>query len=211
MVNLAAGDSTIAARLNHFHHNTLEEFYDYENDPDALHNLIDDPQYADEITRHRATMKRFMEGSQDPVLEVFERRNEAAFVSDWVDRQQAESDLRRASKRKNQRQNPKLFRLDVPERATRGRSFAVTVRHRLPEKLGEQSIHVTLKDENGKRLERIVKTAAGNGRLVVTFQLPEQLETKTIQVAAFVGADYEHNMLHRAEGPVKVLNDSLRN
>ncbi|MCA9175091.1 MAG: sulfatase, partial [Planctomycetales bacterium] len=39
MRKLAATDERIAARLELFQHGVTEEFYDYERDPDALHNL----------------------------------------------------------------------------------------------------------------------------------------------------------------------------
>ena len=41
----------IEKRVALFLYRVVEEFYDLENDPDALHNLIDDPAYAGEVER----------------------------------------------------------------------------------------------------------------------------------------------------------------
>ena len=45
MQEAAIKDKGLAARLHLFEYRVREEFYDYENDPDALHNLINDPKY----------------------------------------------------------------------------------------------------------------------------------------------------------------------
>ena len=86
MKMLAESDEKIAARLKLFQHGTPEEFYDYENDPDALNNLIDNPDYAQEIEKHRLAMQKFMEDSNDPVLEAFQNRNDAAARSAYTDK-----------------------------------------------------------------------------------------------------------------------------
>ncbi len=98
MQEVANTNDNIAARLKFFEHGVPEEFYDYENDPDALHNLIDDSQYRDEVNRYRAAMREFMVNSNDPMLAAFDQREDAALVSAYVDRVQAESDARRAKR-----------------------------------------------------------------------------------------------------------------
>jgi N-sulfoglucosamine sulfohydrolase len=206
MRKLADENEQIAARLDLFDHRLPEEFYDYQNDPDAQHNLIDDPKYAEQRSRLRNLMRRFMVESNDPLLEVFDRREDPQFVSDYVDQAQAESDERRKNRRSARRsprkQNPKLFTISFPKHASAGEAFTVTVHHRLPETLGKQKFHVTLKDSGGRRIERIVKSASGTGELTVTFQLAKDLATKSLQVATFVGSEYPRNLLHRSEGPV---------
>jgi N-sulfoglucosamine sulfohydrolase len=212
MLKVATNDETIAARLKLFQHGVPEEFYDYENDPDALHNLIDDSAYAEALTEHRAAMRDFMKKSNDPILAVFDKRNDAKSVSAYVDKVQAESDVRRKAKQKNRppgqrKQNQKLFQLLLPKQAKPGTEFTVTIRHKLPGQLGEQMFHVTLKDATGKRVERIVKSASGAGDLSVTFKLPEEFDSKAISVSAFVGKDYSSNLLHRTEGPLAISRD----
>lgn len=226
MQRLAPTNDKIAARLEFFQHSVPEEFYDIETDPDALHNLIDDPRYAQELEQHRAAMRKFMADSNDPVLEVFDQRDDANAVSAYVDRVQAESDARRRARRSNQqranrqnanrqqadqannrraRQDGRLFQLELPVEAKPGTAFIVVVKHALPEELGEQNFHVTLKGADGNRVERIVKSGKGTGSLEVTFKLPENFESDGVIVSTFVGLDYSSNLLHRTDGPVAVV------
>ncbi len=211
LVKMAETDTNIAARLKLFQHGVPEEFYDYENDPDALVNLIDDPKYTAELNQHRAAMRKFMEESNDPILDAFDDRDDPALVSAYVDKVQAEADARRASRRKNTRaparkpQNQRLFQLNLPEQAKRGTEFTVTIAHRLPATLGEQKFHVTLKNSKGQRVERIIKSASGRGDLKVTFELPADFESDSVIVSAFVGEEYPANLLHKTTGPVAVL------
>ncbi|MEM0926819.1 MAG: sulfatase [Planctomycetota bacterium] len=100
MKRIAETDDAIAARLEFFVHGVPEEFYDYENDPDALNNLIDDPNYREELAVHRAELQRIMEETGDHALEAFLRRDDSKAVSAYVDRKQAEADSRRKNKKK---------------------------------------------------------------------------------------------------------------
>lgn len=61
----------IAARVELFQHRVPEELYDYENDPDALHNLIDDPAYAEDAKRMRDMLQKELEKLDDPLLPVY--------------------------------------------------------------------------------------------------------------------------------------------
>lgn len=90
-------DSFFAERVKLFDHGVPEEFYDYENDPDALHNLIDNPEYAEVIEKHRTEMLRIMRGSNDHALEAFEHRDDPTVANAYVDRKQAEADARKKS------------------------------------------------------------------------------------------------------------------
>ncbi|MEL7499197.1 MAG: sulfatase [Planctomycetota bacterium] len=101
MVELAESNPQIADRLKHFKHSTPEEFYDYENDPDALNNLIDDPKYAKQIEAYRQKMRQYMVQSNDPILEAFDSRSNPEVVSQYVDKVQAAATARRAKSRKN--------------------------------------------------------------------------------------------------------------
>jgi len=51
----------IAARVKLFQYRVPEEFYDYEHDPAALHNLMDDPRYREIVRGFRARMRRRMQ------------------------------------------------------------------------------------------------------------------------------------------------------
>lgn len=56
--HLAHRDSKVQDRF--FNSKPYEEFYDLDTDPDELHNLIDDPRYADKINAMRMALNRHM-------------------------------------------------------------------------------------------------------------------------------------------------------
>jgi len=210
MQKLAATDPEIAARLNLFDHGVREELYDYESDPNALNNLIDDPKYAAVLTELRGTMRQFMEESKDPVLEVFDQRGDDVSVSAYVERVQAVSDERRQKRRKQRspktqrKQNVNLFDLQLPESVQKGQAVEVVINHKLTKELGKQDFHVTLKNAQGDRVDRKVVQAAGKGSLKVPFELPADFQSAAIMVSVFVGKDYQSNLLHKTNGPVSV-------
>ena len=70
----AEQDDAIASRNRLFSYRVLEEFYDFENDPDALHNLIDDPKYASEIDKLRDALELWMAEFDDVALDAFVNR-----------------------------------------------------------------------------------------------------------------------------------------
>jgi N-sulfoglucosamine sulfohydrolase len=67
-----------------FDNRVLEEFYDFANDPDGLHNLIDDPKYQDEIAKMREAMAERMKQTDDPALEAFLRREDPAKIDAFM-------------------------------------------------------------------------------------------------------------------------------
>jgi N-sulfoglucosamine sulfohydrolase len=91
MKKAGESDKEIAARVQHFNHRVVEELYDYEKDPDALNNLIDNPEYADIINQLRTEMEQWMEDTGDEALEVFQKRNDAEFRADFIAAQEAKS------------------------------------------------------------------------------------------------------------------------
>ena len=210
MKTLAESDAQLAARLTFFNHGVPEEFYDYENDPDALHNLIDDPRYATQLAAHRDMMLQYMTDSGDHMLEVFRNRTDPDARNAYVEKVQAEADARRQRRKRSAPQKNKryrnLFQLVLPEQAQSGEAFVVKVLHKLPADLGEQKFHVTLKDGSGRRLHRIVETAQGRGTKNVSFEIPPDLTSDSVIVSAFVGEEYSSNLLHRTAGPVPVAD-----
>lgn len=80
----ASDNPDIAARVSLFLHRVPEEFYDYENDPDALNNLIDDPAYQREIDKFRALLEKHLRATDDPVLEPFLHRYDTEYVSEYM-------------------------------------------------------------------------------------------------------------------------------
>jgi len=59
--------------VRHCLYRAPQEFYDYEKDPDALHNLIDDPGMQEKIAAHRARLLEHMKRTGDPERRQFEK------------------------------------------------------------------------------------------------------------------------------------------
>lgn len=73
MMKAAESDEKIAARVKHYLYRVPEEFYDYEKDPDALHNLIDDPAMKGKIEALRARLLEHMKRTGDRERWRFEK------------------------------------------------------------------------------------------------------------------------------------------
>ncbi len=84
MKGAAETDQRIAARVRHFQNRMFEEFYDFENDPDALHNLIDDQKYGPQIKKMRGELAEWMRSTGDPALEAFLHRDSRGTVSRFM-------------------------------------------------------------------------------------------------------------------------------
>jgi len=91
-----AGDDNMKQRLDMFIHRVPEEFYDYKNDPDALHNLIDDPKHQKRIAEFRSEAVRLMKASNDPLLAIYPHRHDKEKVAAYLSKLDAESKARKA-------------------------------------------------------------------------------------------------------------------
>jgi len=69
----------------------VEELYDFDADPDALVNLIDDPTYAKDAARLRQAMEAWMVRTQDPALEAFRHRDDPQVLATFMEDQAARS------------------------------------------------------------------------------------------------------------------------
>lgn len=76
MVEAGKTNPEIADRVKLFDNRKVEEFYDFENDPNALHNLIEDPKYAEIINKYRVDMELWMEKVNDPALAFFKVKDD---------------------------------------------------------------------------------------------------------------------------------------
>ena len=94
--------------------------------------------------------------------------------------------------------------MQAPKQVTAGSTVTVIVNHKIPPKLGEQLIHVTLKADKTKRIERKVLKAKGTGKLEASFKVPESTSGKTIQFAVFIGEEYQQCLQHLTSKPVTV-------
>ncbi|WP_445749324.1 sulfatase family protein [Polaribacter sp.] len=84
MQKMSKEDENVAKRFNFWKFRTLEEFYDYENDPNALNNLIDDPKYKELISEFKQELKNHMKATNDYVLSAFENMHKTAFLDSWM-------------------------------------------------------------------------------------------------------------------------------
>ncbi len=80
MNEAAKSDATIAARIELFRYRVPEEFYDLENDPDCLHNLIDSPEHHNHIAKLQSQLRGWMEVTDDPMLAAFDHRDDRSAV-----------------------------------------------------------------------------------------------------------------------------------
>jgi len=74
MQKAALKDMAIESRVKHFSYRVPEEFYNLERDPDALENLIQEPQYSDTIEVFRKKLEAYMIKTCDPALEAYRLR-----------------------------------------------------------------------------------------------------------------------------------------
>jgi len=107
MVELAKTDEKLAARLDLYRHRVPEELYQVSIDPDCLVNLIDHPDHQDELKKLRSILSEWMVKSEDPLIEPFRKREDAAFVEAYVQGLEKQSAARRAKKPKGEKGNKK--------------------------------------------------------------------------------------------------------
>jgi len=74
MQKAAGTNPEIAARVKLFEYRVPEEFYDLKKDPGALNNLIDEPDYQNEIQEMRDVLENRMKRTNDPLLKPFRER-----------------------------------------------------------------------------------------------------------------------------------------
>lgn len=89
--NLAKKDANVKKRFEFLMYRTVEELYDVKNDPEALHNLIDQSEYNPVVKRLRAQLQKQMEVSKDYVLEGFNVRNDKDKLNCFMKKTIAES------------------------------------------------------------------------------------------------------------------------
>lgn len=71
MKRAAVEDKTLAGRVELLVHRVPEELYDVAADPGALHNLITEPAYAEQLKQMRQALLKWMEETKDPLLPQF--------------------------------------------------------------------------------------------------------------------------------------------
>jgi N-sulfoglucosamine sulfohydrolase len=108
MAALASSDQKLAARLDLYKHRVPEELYDVANDPDCLQNLITHPKHQAALPALHAELEAWMKRTNDPMLEVFQKRADANFREAYVQKVEKEAFERRANRRRkpNRRSAP---------------------------------------------------------------------------------------------------------
>jgi N-sulfoglucosamine sulfohydrolase len=86
----AASSEDIRARVDLFLLRTVEEFYDFANDPDALKNLVGDPKVKKDLDALRSELEGWMVRTKDPALDAFRHRDDPAALARFM----AEEDAR---------------------------------------------------------------------------------------------------------------------
>jgi N-sulfoglucosamine sulfohydrolase len=99
MVEAAKTDSEIAKRVELYKYRVPEEFYDFKDDPDALHNLINDPVYIGEIEKFRKRMLEVMKRCNDPAYETFRDRNNPGIIEKFMKEQRKKASETREDKK----------------------------------------------------------------------------------------------------------------
>ena len=103
----AKKDDSVAARVRLFQYRTVEEFYDFKNDPDGLHNLIDDPRYKEEIDKLRRELLDLMKKTGDPAFVALENHTSPAALKKFMAEQDARSGRKKAKKKASKTGNRK--------------------------------------------------------------------------------------------------------
>ncbi|MBL9130351.1 MAG: sulfatase [Verrucomicrobiaceae bacterium] len=203
---LAKTNEQIAARIDLFDHRVPEEAYEVRYDPDALTNLIAKPENATQVATLEKAMEDWMVKTNDPLLEVFRKRDDAAFREQYMKslegKQMSAKDRKAANKAA---QAPAgLISLEAPKTIARGQKAIVKVKHTFPADLGEKPIQVTLKGGGNERIERKEVKASGTGEIEVTFDIPAEVPGGKVIFAGLVGTSIKDSLQLIQTKPVPV-------
>jgi N-sulfoglucosamine sulfohydrolase len=208
MVKRAEKETYVAERLQLFDHRVLEELYDIKNDPDCLVNLIDSPEHRSVLLHLRALLTKELTVMGDPVAPLLAAVEDETIRNAYM----AAEDERTQNARKKKanqgaKSSPRLRKgaltIQAPATVTVGKPCVVKIQHKLPKSLGKQKLHVTLKkmdpaaqNDNGQRIHREVVTIQGQGETKIEFSVPAATIAKGFSVAAFIGEDFQSNLIH---------------
>jgi N-sulfoglucosamine sulfohydrolase len=209
---LAKTDPQIAARIDLFDHRVPEEAYEVSYDPDALTNLIDKPEHTAQVAALEKALEAWMVRTKDPLLEVFRKRDDAAFREEFMKGQEAAQKSRKDRKASNTemkkaggvKKGAELIALEIPASVSPGGKAIVKLTHAFPAELGEKPVQVTLKGAGNERIERKEVKASGSGVIEVTFDLPADIPGGKVNFAGLVGTGMQDALQHIQTKPVPV-------
>lgn len=215
---LAKTKPEVAARVDLFDHRVPEEAFEVRYDPDALTNLINKPENAAQVDILEKAMEDWMVRTNDPLLEVFRKRDDAAFREAFITKTEEGTTPRKKGKAKAkgkgksaapapgqapQGKQADLVQLHLPETITPGQKATVKITHTLPESLGEKSLQVTLKGAGNERIERKSLKISGTGEAEVAFDIPLDLPGGKAIFAALVGESIKDALQHIQSKPIQ--------
>ncbi|MCA9081380.1 MAG: hypothetical protein KDA58_12525, partial [Planctomycetaceae bacterium] len=228
MAELAKSDQGIAYRHELYQHRVVEELFDVERDPDCLVNLIESPDHQAALQELRATLEQWMVDTNDHALTAFRERDNPEVREAYVLEKEREAAERRGGKRKKAgknanddaaatkpnrprgKQQPDLISISLPDKTAVGRTIIAKITHQLSDDLGEQQLHVTLKQgKQGARISRQVVKVTGTGEVKLTFDVPEEVPSGYVSFAAFVGEEFQKNLQHIQSEPIPLV-ESVR-
>nr|WP_320154024.1 sulfatase [uncultured Draconibacterium sp.] len=88
---LSTSNEEVKERFEHWIYRSVEELYDYENDPNALNNLIDEPAYQEVVNQLRLELEKHMLQTNDYVLSAFQNRDNLDYLNEWMKKQNEEA------------------------------------------------------------------------------------------------------------------------
>lgn len=94
MVEEAKTNPEVAARVKLFSNRTVEEFFDYKKDPNALKNLIDSPEHQGVIKELREDLYQWMKETGDNAASAFENRDNPEALQKWLEQYEADAKAR---------------------------------------------------------------------------------------------------------------------
>ncbi|MBE2285191.1 MAG: sulfatase [Prosthecobacter sp.] len=196
---LAKTNAQIAARIDLFDHRVPEEAYEVRYDPDALTNLIAKPENAAQVAMLEKALEDWMVKTNDPLLEVFRKRDDAAFRETFMKKLEAGQTNRKDRKAANNAmktagEQKALIELEIPKAVIAGQKAVVKLHHHFPAELGEKPVQVTLKNGKNVRIHRIEVKASGEGLKEVTFDIPA--DVSSVSFAGLVGKGIQDALQH---------------
>ncbi len=207
---LARTDAKVAARVDLFDHRVPEEAYEVRYDPDALENFIAAPKHAAEVAAAEKALEAWMVRTRDPLLEVFRKRDAAAFREAAIKgiEEQTTPRKKRAAKKAAApapaKKSSDLIVLEPPATIARGEKATIKITHAFPAEFGERPIQVTLKDGNNQRIERKTVKASGTGEIEVGFDIPAEVPGDAVSFAGLVGEGIKDALQHVQTKPIGV-------
>ena len=212
---LAKTDVKVAARVDLFDHRVPEEAYQVRYDPDALENLLTDPKHAAQVAAAEKALEDWMVRTHDPLLEVFRKRDDAAFREAAISKIEDETAPRkkRAAAKAAPQKKPtpgaaekhdNLIQPEPPTAVARGEQATLKIKHNFPDELGERLIQVTLKGATNERIERKTVKASGTGEIEVVFDIPAEVPGDAVIFAGLVGNSINDALQHVQTKPINV-------